>query len=107
MSRFENAYQPLIDALHANEITACKKPESEVDSPGSIRLEIQGPGTTWIHFLESRFVVSTRGGSIDIDGSTIYYDSEISEWDLFHNDNQTKVASFHLVIENSRRCKLT
>ena len=107
MDRFKRAYQPLVDALHANKIAACDKPGDEVDIPDSIRPEIQGPGTTWIHYLESRFVISTRGGSIDIDGSTIYYDSTKKEWNLFHNDNQEKVDSYHQLIENSKRCKFS
>ena len=105
MDRFERAYQAVADALHANEIRACEKPGDEVDIPDAIRPAIKGPETIWIHYLESGFVISTRGGAIDIDGSTIYYDSTKKQWDLFHNDNQAKAESYHLVIEDSRRCK--
>jgi hypothetical protein len=35
---------------------------------------------------ERAFVLATRGGSIDMDGSTIYYDSQDREWHRFHDD---------------------
>ena len=107
MDRFELAFRPLVDALHENKITICNRPEDEVDNPDSIRPQTQVRGTVWIHFSESRFVISTRGGSIDIDGSTIYYDSKEKEWRLFHNDHQAKMDSFNLLVEDFRRCKFS
>ncbi|UCH40156.1 MAG: hypothetical protein JSU67_00160 [Gammaproteobacteria bacterium] len=107
MDRFERAYQPLVDTLHENKIAICDKPGDAVDIPDSTQTYMRGPETIWIHFLTSRFIISTRGGSIDIDGSTIYYDSEKQEWNLFHNDNQAKADGFNLLIENSKRCKFS
>jgi hypothetical protein len=35
---------------------------------------------------ERAFVLAARGGSIDMDGETIYYDSQDRKWSRFHND---------------------
>lgn len=39
------------------------------------------------HFTkEGAFILATRGGSIDMDAETIYYDSRDRAWHRFHND---------------------
>jgi len=40
-----------------------------------------------LHHDTKRFVLAFQGGSADIDGSTIYYDSGAGAWRKFHNDN--------------------
>ena len=40
-----------------------------------------------LKYDNKRFVLAFGGGSMDIDGSTIYYDSGAREWRKFHNDD--------------------
>jgi len=42
---------------------------------------------TKLHHDSTRFVLAFQGGSADIDGSTIYYDSGTGAWRKFHNDS--------------------
>jgi hypothetical protein len=37
-------------------------------------------------YADERYMVQTRGGSIDIDGSTVYFNSTSNTWSRIHND---------------------
>ena len=57
-----------------------------------------------LYFNKQLFIVTFNGGSIDIDGSTIFYRSDISEWDIFHNDNAKKQQALQELTNNLSRC---
>ena len=46
------------------------------------------------------------GGSIDMDGSTLYYDSEAREWRRYHNNNEEARAIHQKLIAGLADCKL-
>jgi hypothetical protein len=37
-------------------------------------------------FAKDAYVIETRGGSIDIDGSTVFFNSKVKTWSRIHND---------------------
>jgi len=51
-------------------------------------------------------VLSFSGSSIDIDGSTIYYDSRAGAWRKFHNDLEEESGAFKKLTEGLADCKL-
>jgi hypothetical protein len=54
----------------------------------------------------TRFVLSFGAGSIDIDGSTIFYDSTVGHWKLFHNDDTGDSGALDQRIEGLAACKV-
>ena len=59
-----------------------------------------------LHFDARRFVASLPGGSIDIDGSTLYFDSNSAKWRRFHNDDRKGRERFNALTENLDHCQL-
>lgn len=55
--------------------------------------KIEGLSNVTYIFGDEQFVIQTRGSSIDIDGSTIYYISSDKEWRREHNDMIEAVAT--------------
>jgi hypothetical protein len=45
-----------------------------------------------LHSSPEYFVLTFLGGSIDIDGSTIVFDSETGQWQVIHNDLEEQLA---------------
>ncbi|PHS18869.1 MAG: hypothetical protein COA86_06760 [Kangiella sp.] len=57
-----------------------------------------------LYFNKQLFVITFHGGSIDIDGSTIFYRSDINYWDIFHNDNSDKRQLLQDLTHGFSRC---
>ena len=53
-----------------------------------------------------RFVLAFQGGSIDIDGSTIYYDSGAGAWRKFHNDSSDDRQAYAALTAGLAECEL-
>jgi hypothetical protein len=73
---------PVVGAIEAKLSSNEPAPDDIVDALGAAS-EVNFVA----YFPKQRaFVVATNGGSIDMDGETIYYDSQDREWHRFHND---------------------
>ncbi len=60
-----------------------------------------------LHHGDRRFVIEFAGRSIDIDGSTLYYDSATRQWQRFHNDQREQSDKFAALIEPLAHCRFT
>lgn len=60
-------------------------------------------GTLW--YTTDNYVLSFPGRSADIDGSTIYYASEVGKFTIFHNDNTEESNRFKKYREHMKKCK--
>lgn len=72
---------PVVRAVHARAANG-PLPQDIVELLGAaheLRLADYYPGPRG-------FVLATRGGSIDMEGETLYYDSQDQAWHRFHND---------------------
>lgn len=99
MARFERAMAPLVAQMHANASSPCP-------APGKYPLHPQGlPGS--LAWDTQRFIFWTRGGSMDIDGSTVWYDSTTRRWSKFHNDNRRARGEFERLQAPLRECGRT
>ena len=108
MSRFEAAIAPFVKAVQANVAAPCPPAARYVvDAPLREYLDSAGfpsPRAT-IHFDGKRFVLAFPGGSGDIDGSTIWYDSAAPGWQKFHNDSRDKVEALSALVKGMQTCK--
>jgi hypothetical protein len=109
MRGFVEAYAPLVAKVGANPASACGQdpkhfeiPATAVYNRGAGRMQPTGK----LKHGDKRFVLAFAGGSMDIDGSTLYYDSGARTWSKFHNDDREKAASLAKLTEGLAECAL-
>jgi hypothetical protein len=109
MRGFEQAYGPFVAQLAADLAGACATGAKHFGIASVAAYNRQAgrerPQAKLRHDGK-RFVVSLSGGSIDIDGSTIYYDSVARAWGKFHNDDAGKSGAFAKLTEGLAECVL-
>jgi len=109
MRSFEQAYAPFVAQLAADLAGACATGAKHFAMASVAAYNRQAgrerPQAVLKHDGK-RFVLSFSDGSIDIDGSTIYYDSGARAWGKFHNDSTDKSAAFGKLTEGLAECVL-
>jgi hypothetical protein len=89
MTRFTRAYEPFVARIAANLAAPCGDAAGYYALPSVVAYNRQAQRERpagKLHHDQKRFVVTWGAGSIDIDGSTIYYVSDSRRWELIHND---------------------
>ena len=109
MRSFEEAYAPLVSQVGATLAKSCSSAAKYFQLPAvasyNRRAGRERPAARLNHD-NKRFVLSFFGGSIDIDGSTIYYDSRTRTWTKFHNDDAAASEVFAKLTEGLDDCDL-
>lgn len=108
--RFKAAYQPLIVAVTEKMPKPCG--EDYFDMPQVRRYNYSvtqkilknGKPTGELLYNAQRFVLFFRAGSVDMDNSSLFYDSEKQSWRFFHNDNTLETKNFSNRIKGLGRC---
>lgn len=104
---FEQAYAPLVAGIAAELPDPCRSVAGYFRSP-SIATYNQRTGrdrpVAKLHHDDRRFVLAFRGGSVDMDGSTIYYDSSVKAWQKFHNDHDDARAAYEKLTVELAEC---
>jgi len=73
---------PVVRTIEAKVNANGKPPDDVLEALGQAR-QVRSVN----YYVNARgFVIATHGGSIDIDGETIYWDSTERRWRRFHND---------------------
>jgi hypothetical protein len=104
---FTEAYQPFVAQVGAHLADSCGRAAELFAIPSVAAYNAQ---TGWDHPVAKlshdgqRFVLGFGGGSIDIDGSTMYYDSRVQQWRTFHND--TPPAAYTEATAGLAECSL-
>ena len=108
MSSFERAYAPFVSRIGANLADACADAGKyfEIPAVAAFNQHTGSRPTATLRHGDKRFVLSFSGSSIDIDGSTIYYDSRAGAWRKFHNDLEEESGAFKKLTEGLADCKL-
>jgi hypothetical protein len=78
MGGFVEAYAPLVSKVGANPASACSQDPKHFEIPATADYNRQAgrmQPTGKLKHGDKRFVLAFAGGSMDIDGSTLYYDS--------------------------------
>ena len=106
MRGFEQAYVPFVTQVGANRGDPCGLAAKYFHAPAvsayNLRTSREQPAK--LHHDAKRFVLAFRGGSADIDGSTIYYDSGAGAWRKFHNDNGDEQAAYTALTKGLAEC---
>ena len=93
LRKLNRAYFPMIKALNKHKLMPCGRdylqiPKVVIYNGKTHRMIMKDGkpiGELW--YSPTRFIISFLGGSVDIEGSTLFYDSKIQHWQVFHNDN--------------------
>ncbi len=106
---FEQAYAPFVSRVGASLPDPCRAAGSHFQATSvaayNLRAGRDRP-TAKLHHDGSRFVLAFRGGSVDIDGSTVFYDSGAAAWRKFHNDDSGARAAYDKLVEGLAACQL-
>lgn len=109
MARFERALAPLIHQIEANGAAPCQPAARYVIGTelADYLVDSNAPGSPLrLSTLGRRFVLVADGRSIDIDGSTIFYDSSVGAWRKFHNDSSDSVQALNALIKDMKQCRI-
>ncbi len=108
MHRFERAMAPLVASLHAKLPTACP-PESGYPLGPEVVAYLDGSSAVRanaeLHFDANRFVLTFQGRSMDIDGSTMFYDSIARVWRKIHNDSLGRTGELAALVQGLTACR--
>lgn len=109
MGNFEQAYAPFVAQVGANLADPCRLASRYFDIPSvaayNLRAQRERP-VAKLKYDSKRFVLSFNGGSMDIDGSTIYYDSGTKAWQKFHNNNAIASGLYSGLSQGLAECSL-
>jgi hypothetical protein len=107
MRAFARVYAPFVAQVGASLPDPCRAAGRHFQLPAvaayNLRTGRDRP-VAKLHHDDARFVLAFRGGSADIDGSTFYYDSGVSAWFKFHNDNGDARAAYDKATAGLAEC---
>ncbi|MCI5125354.1 MAG: hypothetical protein D3925_12980 [Candidatus Electrothrix sp. AR5] len=102
MRRFAAATEPLVQYVKKSMPAPCE--------PVYTYLQTNRPNTYFnisdLYYNDHEFLLLYHGGSIDIDGSTVYFHSKNSEWEIIHNDDSRK-PDIYLIGGKLEKCETT
>lgn len=108
--RFQDNYAAFVQEVQSQLPAPCVPALAFLDTPEIADYNrntyfVNRPRVT-IYYAPERIVISLPGGSIDIDGSTLYFDSTSAQWQHFHNDDRQARVRFEALVENLEDCLL-
>jgi len=109
MGRFEKALAPLVAQVHARAVAPCPPAAQYALDPALVAyLEDAGaPRTPMnLHHDRQRFVLVLMGGSMDIDGSSLFYDSRSRQWRKVHNDMLDQSGELRTLLKDLEACRV-
>ena len=101
MSLFSESKITLVNAINSSMPKPCNMLESYQNDNNITKRFSKAKE---LYFNSEFFILSFHGGSIDIDGSTIFYRSDNKEWDIFHNDDINKIEDLQKSNKTLDRC---
>jgi hypothetical protein len=110
LTRFKTAYSPLVAQVQQKMPLPCDSHYFEIRAVNRYNHSVtqkpfnQGKPSAALLYNPQRFVLYFRGGSVDMDNSTLYYDSETQSWSFFHNDDAVMTESFDTRTKGLIKC---
>lgn len=100
MKKFQSKYDPLVAQLQAEKNDLCRNMSDFIRTR---KLKgIKKPKA--LYYNNEYFILSFHGGSIDIDGSTITYNSKTGQWEIFHNQTEEKRRKLEGITKDMQNC---
>jgi hypothetical protein len=109
MDRFEREISTLVADVYAKSAAPCP-PAATYTLSAALVAYMEDAGfprpTATIYADRQAFLLSLPGGSIDIDGSTLIYDSRTRAWRKAHNDMLQASGELDRLTKGLENCKL-
>ncbi len=110
LKKLSHAYFPMVKAVTKNMPYPCHHdyfqiPKVVIYNGRTRRMIMKDEkpiGKLW--YTPNRFIISFLAGSIDIEGSTLFYDSKLQQWHIFHNDNLQMKQQLDNTLLNFQQC---
>ena len=109
MRNFEQTYAPFVSQVGENLADPCRSASRHFEIPSVAAYNVlagRDRPQAKLKYDSKRFVLAFGGGSMDIDGSTFYYDSGVRAWTKFHNDNADAFSVYAGLIQGLEECVL-
>lgn len=109
MHRFERAMVPVVElAASAREALCAGSARSFGSDLADYLKDAQAPkAEVEFHYNAQRFVLALPGRSVDIDGSTMFYDSRSQRWRKMHNDELGRTGELSALTAGLSMCRFT
>jgi hypothetical protein len=106
LARFERALAPWVAQVHAaaEPCTPLARWRDDATYAAYVRSTGGPRDLPSIAYVPGRFAIWTAGGSFDIDGSTVWYDSGSRAWTSFHNDASERRNAFEAMVRQMTAC---
>lgn len=109
-AHFKTAYQPFIAQIQQKMPQPCQGHYFAIPSVQAYNARVsqkivknhQPSGT--LFYNARRFVLFFRGGSVDVSGSTLFYDSQTLQWQFFHQQDSEAAEKFASTINKLKQC---
>lgn len=111
LQNFDKAYFPMIERLKQNMPMPCESeyfriPRVVVYNKTVKRMiHQQGRPIARLGYNQDAFMLYFVAGSVDIKGSTIFYDSDVEQWQMFHNADLPMIDKFKHKLSQLKKCK--
>ncbi len=109
MHRFESAIAPLVARLHTTAPSSCPAQTTFALGP-DVMAYLDGASAVRadaaLYFDPQRFALAFQGRSLDIDGSTLFYDSVARVWHKAHNDTLARSGELTKLVQGLAACRL-
>lgn len=109
LRRFEAAMAPFVAQAHAQAAAPCP-PAAKYPAGPDLHAYLADTGrpqaTAELHHDRVRFVLALSGGSMDIDGSTLFYDSRTRAWRKVHNDILAASGELEVLRKDLEACRI-
>lgn len=109
MSRFERALAPLVAQVHAKSAAPCP-PAAQYALDPALAAYLEASGAPRapmnLHHDRQRFVLVLMGGSMDIDGSSLFYESRMRQWRKVHNDILSQSGELQALLKDLEACRI-
>lgn len=112
LARFKTAYSPMIVQVQQKMPFPCDAHYFEIPAVYGYNHSVtqkllkDGKPIGGLFYNAQRFVLYFRAGSVDMDNSTIFYDSEMKSWRFFHNDDGAEAANFASRSKGLTQCRV-
>lgn len=110
LSRFKTAYTPLIMRVQQKMPQPCDSHYFEIPQVTAYNRTVtqkilhQNKPIARLLFDKQRFILQFRAGAVDVEGSSLVYDSQTQKWHFFHNRENQEVEKFAERIKGLTSC---
>ncbi len=106
---FRKAYTPLVELVQHKMPQPCNANYFTLPSVSQYNYSVTHgyhKPVSGLFYNQQRFIVYFQGGSVDMNNSTLFYDSQNHNWLFFHNNDLAMFEQFKRRLEGLQNCPI-